>query len=173
MNDRHAGIGVLALLTIFAAGCGGGSGSEAKTMLQGAAGTSVKGTAELTQQGEGAVHVVVTVESLSPGAHGIHIHETGDCSAPDFSSAGAHFAPTPDPHGNPTSGPHHAGDLGNLEVGEGGGGVIDATFQGLTVDDGPRSVVGRALVLHADPDDFKTQPTGNSGGRIACGVIGR
>jgi Cu-Zn family superoxide dismutase len=172
MTMMHAGSVALALLTMLAAGCGGGDGSQAKATLQGAAGTSVKGTATFTQEGDDAVHVVVEVENVSPGAHGIHIHETGDCSAPDFESAGAHFAPTPDPHGDPTHGPHHAGDLGNLEVREGGGGKVDATFEGLTVGGGPRSVVGRAIVLHSDPDDLKTQPTGNSGGRIACGVIG-
>jgi Cu-Zn family superoxide dismutase len=172
MKTLHAGIGVLGLLAILVAACGGGSGSEASATLQGAAGTSVKGTAKFTQEGDDAVHVVVTVENVSPGAHGLHIHETGDCSSPDFESAGAHFAPTPDPHGDPTQGPHHAGDLGNLEVGEGGSGTVDATFEGLTVADGARSVVGRAIVLHADPDDLKTQPAGNSGGRIACGVIG-
>jgi len=171
MTTMRAGIGLLGLVTLLAAGCGGG-GSEARAVLQGAAGTPVKGTATFTQEGDG-VHVVVEVENVSPGSHGIHVHEKGDCSAPDFSSAGEHFAPEPDPHGDPTQGPHHAGDLGNLEVGEGGTGKVDATFEGLTVEDGPRSVVGRALVVHADPDDLKTQPSGNSGGRIACGVIGR
>jgi len=153
-------------------GCGGGA-EEAHTSLQGAAGTSVKGTATFTQQGDDAVKIVVELENVSPGSHGIHIHETGDCSAPDFSSAGAHFAPVQDPHGGPSEGPRHAGDLGNVEIGEGGSGKLEGTFQGLTVADGPRSVVGRALVLHADPDDLKTQPSGNSGGRIGCGVIGR
>jgi superoxide dismutase, Cu-Zn family len=162
-------LGCAALLV--AAGCSG-SAPEARVELQGAAGTKVAGSATFTQEGD-AVHVVLHVKGLSPGEHGVHVHETGDCSAPDFSSAGGHFAPGGEPHGNPLQGPHHAGDLGNFTAGQDGSGTIDATFQGLTVADGPHSVVGRALIVHAGQDDLTTQPSGNSGARVACGVIGK
>ena len=104
---------------------------------------------------------------------GFHIHETGDCSAPDASSAGEHFNPTQQPHGDPAATLSHAGDMPNIDVNDEGVAEVDVTVDGVLID-APvaRSVRQRALVVHAGPDDYKTQPSGGSGDRIACGVIG-
>jgi len=114
------------------------------------------------------VHIVAT--GLPPGSvHGFHVHETGNCASPDFTSAGGHFNPTKQPHG-PQTGPHHMGDMPSLLADPAG--KIDTTFtiEGVSLG-GADGYVGRAVILHAGPDDYTTQPTGNSGGRIACGVI--
>jgi Cu-Zn family superoxide dismutase len=104
--------------------------------------------------------------------HGFHIHEKGDCSAPDASSAGSHFNPGSKPHGGPSGGDRHGGDLGNLSADNYGTATVKLNVEGISVAQGaPNSIVGRALIVHADADDLKTQPTGNSGKRIACGVI--
>ena len=119
------------------------------------------------EQTNGGVHVLAIVNHLPPGSHGFHIHEKGDCSAPDGTSAGGHFNPTGQPHGNPSGGPHHAGDLPMLVADKKGKAKLDTTVAGISVS----SIVGRGLVVHADPDDYKTQPAGNSGARIACGAV--
>jgi Cu-Zn family superoxide dismutase len=117
------------------------------------------------------VHLVADLTGLAPGQHGFHIHEKGDCSAPDGSSAGAHFNPTGKPHGDPGSSEHfHLGDLGNIEADKSGAAHLDVYFPHLTLS-GPNTIVGKGLIVHASRDDFKTQPTGNSGAREACGVI--
>jgi Cu-Zn family superoxide dismutase len=104
---------------------------------------------------------------------GFHVHETGDCSAPDASSAGEHFNPTQQPHGDPSQTLSHAGDMPNLDVDAEGVADVDVTVDGVLIDaPAARSVRQRALVVHAAPDDYKTQPSGGSGDRIACGVIG-
>ena len=108
---------------------------------------------------------------IAPGQHGLHIHETGDCSAPDAKSAGGHFNPHKMDHGSPDKSPRHAGDFGNITVGDDGKGKLELTVEQLTVLPGDSSVVGKALVLHEKPDDVTTQPSGNSGARIGCGVI--
>jgi Cu-Zn family superoxide dismutase len=132
------------------------------------------GTAMLTQT-DGGVKVSVRVTGLKPGNHGIHFHETGACQVPDFESAGGHFNPFSKHHGleNP-QGPH-AGDLPNLQVGADGSGTTEFVTKLVTlVKDQPNSLLkagGTALVIHADPDDQKSDPSGNSGSRIACGVI--
>lgn len=122
---------------------------------------------------QAADHVKITafVEGVTPGSHGFHIHQVGDCSAEDFTSAGGHFNPSEVPHGAPSDLERHAGDLGNIEVAANGEGTLEIESDLLTVDAGPSSVVGRAVILHEDPDDMVTQPTGAAGGRIACGVI--
>ena len=119
----------------------------------------------------GGVKVSGTVAGLAPGAHGFHIHELGDCSAPDFTSAGAHFNPTGDPHGAPKDAKRHEGDLGNIEAKSDGSATIDYVDSKLGFT-GAQSILGRGVIVHANPDDFKTQPTGNAGGRLACGVVG-
>jgi len=112
------------------------------------------------------------VQGLKPGQeHGLHIHEKGDCSAPDAMSAGGHFNPQGKPHGQPGSAEHHAGDLPALKADKSGRAHVQVDVSGITLKPGPTSIIGRAVVVHADPDDYKTQPTGNSGARIACGVI--
>ena len=115
------------------------------------------------------VHAYFT--GLAPNSeHGFHLHEVGNCASTDGSSAGGHFNPDKTAHG-PQDGPHHAGDLPSLKADDHG--VIDQTFmlQGLTIKDGPHAVDGHSVILHANADDYQTQPTGNSGARIACGVI--
>lgn len=119
------------------------------------------------EQTDGGVHVLAIVNHLSPGPHGFHVHEKGDCSAPDGTSAGGHFNPTGQPHGDPSGGPHHAGDLPMLVADKKGKAKLDTTVSGISVS----GIAGRGLVIHADPDDYKTQPAGNSGARVACGVI--
>lgn len=120
----------------------------------------------------GEVTVTVKLIGLTPGMHGFHIHEKGDCSAPDGSSAGGHFNPHGVNHGAPTGETRHAGDLGNLTANAQG--EVDASFvvTGITLVPGlPHSIGGRGLIVHEKADDFMTQPTGNAGGRIGCGVI--
>jgi Cu-Zn family superoxide dismutase len=134
-------------------------------------GSKAFGEASFEQVGD-KVHVIVNAQGLKPGAeHGFHIHEAGDCSSPDGMSAKGHFNPGGKPHGNPASGEHHAGDLPALKAEKNGRAKLDAMIEGVTLAPGANSIMGRGLIIHADPDDFKTQPTGNSGARIACGVI--
>jgi Cu-Zn family superoxide dismutase len=143
----------------------------ATAALQPTTGSKAFGEATFEQEGSG-VHVLVNAQGLKPGQeHGFHIHEAGDCSSGDGMSAKGHFNPQGKPHGNPASGEHHAGDLPALKADEHGHAKLDAVVQGITVAPGPNSIVGRGLIIHADPDDYTTQPTGNSGSRIACGVI--
>lgn len=114
------------------------------------------------------------VTGLEPGsAHGFHLHETGDCSAPDATSAGGHFNPDDMRHGDRrTPGPHHAGDMPNLVAGDDGIAPVSVVLAGLQIDGEPmRDVVGRAVIVHAKADDYASQPTGNAGARIACGVV--
>lgn len=148
----------------------GGGDLTAVTTLEPRSGSAISGSATFTQSGN-SVRVHVEVKGATPGDHGIHVHETGDCSAPDAKSAGNHFNPSNAPHGGPGASPHHGGDFGNLTIGPDGSASTDLTIEGLTVGPGPNSVVGRALVLHDKPDDLTTQPSGNSGNRIGCGVI--
>lgn len=119
---------------------------------------------------DGGIRVVCTMDNMPPGKHGFHIHEFGDCSAPDGSSAGGHFNPTKQNHGAPDAVQRHVGDLGNIVANEKGRARYDRVDTVISLN-GPNSIVGRSLVVHANGDDFTTQPTGNSGGRIACGII--
>ncbi|MDX1630465.1 MAG: superoxide dismutase family protein [Thermoanaerobaculia bacterium] len=120
---------------------------------------------------DGSVQVVASLEGLEPGQHGFHIHETGDCSADDFTSAGGHFNPTGVEHGCPGDEVHHAGDLGNVEIVEDGTGNLDVTSSMISLGQGPSSVLGRAVVVHQGEDDCTSQPSGAAGPRVACGVI--
>jgi Cu-Zn family superoxide dismutase len=133
-------------------------------------GSTVAGSVTFSEEA-GTVRVAAHVTGAPAGAHGFHLHQNGECTGPDFASAGDHFNPTNAMHGGPDSPDHHAGDLGNVEVGADGTGHLEMSTSMLTVAAGPNSVVGRSVVLHADPDDLTTQPSGNSGARIACGVI--
>jgi Cu-Zn family superoxide dismutase len=134
------------------------------------AGTHVTGAARFAQTGDG-VQVGVAVEGLAPGAYGVHVHEHGDCSAPDFSTAGGHFNPKGAPHACPPTEPRHAGDLGNIEVGADGSGLLTLTTADISVDVGPTAVKGLAIILHGHEDDCVTQPSGGSGQRLACAII--
>lgn len=121
----------------------------------------------------GGVHLSGEIGGLAPGStHGLHVHQTGDCSAADASSAGPHFNPDARAHGNPQGGAHHAGDLPNITAGRDGVARVDLHVNGLTLGGAAATnIVGRALVVHAQADDYASQPAGNSGARIACGVI--
>lgn len=134
-------------------------------------GSNVAGTVTFSFENEG-VRVVAVIEGLEPGLHGFHVHEFGDCSAPDASSAGGHFNPEGVPHGGPEVPltQRHVGDLGNVEADAGGKVYYERVDQGITLD-GPNSIVGKAVIVHAQADDLTTQPVGNAGPRLACGVI--
>jgi len=142
---------------------------RATAQLQPTKGSKTLGEATFEQVGD-KVHVLVNVNHLKPGQeHGFHIHEVGDCSSGDGMSTKGHFNPFGKPHAHPGSG--HAGDLPALKADKGGRAKLDVMVEGITVGPGAASIVGRGLIVHADPDDYKTQPTGNAGARIACGVI--
>jgi superoxide dismutase, Cu-Zn family len=131
------------------------------------------GVATLIETPEG-VRVALTGYRLPPGGHGLHVHAVGRCDPPDFASAGAHFNPTGKQHGRMNPAGPHAGDLPNLVAAASGEAGLDITTKAFTLSPGPSSLLGdkgTALVVHANPDDDKTDPTGNSGGRLACGVI--
>lgn len=141
----------------------------ASTDLTGAEGTSY-GTVVFTQSGE-TTTVTASVIGVEPGLHGFHVHATGECTPPDFASAEGHFNPTDTIHGAPTDLEHHAGDLGNIQVAEDGTGTLEVTSDTLTVTAGPNSAVGKAVILHEGEDDFVSQPSGDAGARLACGVV--
>jgi Cu-Zn family superoxide dismutase len=144
---------------------------RATAKLEPTKGNKTFGEATFEQVGD-KVHVVVYVQGLKPGQeHGLHIHEVGDCSSGDGMSTKGHFNPHGKPHGHHGSGERHAGDLPSLKAAKNGRAKVDATMDIITVGPGPASIIGRGLIVHADPDDYKTQPTGNAGARIACGVI--
>lgn len=133
-------------------------------------GNTARGTVNFTQQGD-KVLIEATIVGLSPGQHGFHIHDKGDCSAPDATSAGGHFNPDGKQHGDPFGAPHHAGDMPMLNADAGGKAKLYYETAAATLQPGPNSIVGRAVVIHQKADDFVSQPAGNSGARIGCGVI--
>ena len=146
---------------------------RATAQLQPTKGSKTFGEATF-EEVDGKVHVVIFVQGLKPGMeHGLHIHEVGDCSSGDGMSTKGHFNPYGKPHGNPGSSERHAGDLPALKAGNDGRAKVDVMVDVITVPPGPASIVGRAVIVHADPDDYRTQPTGNAGARLACGVIRR
>lgn len=133
-------------------------------------GSKLAGSGTLTETSEG-VTVSLALENVPPGDHGAHVHEKGDCSAPDASSAGSHFNPTSHPHALPESSPRHLGDLGNINVGADGKGTIDIVAPGANLKPGdPSSFLGKSIIIHEKKDDGG-QPTGNAGGRIGCAPI--
>jgi Cu-Zn family superoxide dismutase len=146
------------------------AGPRASAGIEGRSGSPMTGTAIFTQNGD-TVHIVVDVANAPGGVHAVHLHEKGDCSAPDATSAGGHFNPMKMEHGSPDAPVHHAGDFGNMTVGEEGRGHLELDSTMLTVTPGDHSVVGHAVVVHAKEDDMHTQPTGNAGARIGCGVV--
>ncbi|WP_280155342.1 superoxide dismutase family protein [Piscinibacter sp. XHJ-5] len=144
--------------------------AKATATLEPTRGNTAAGTVTFEQHGD-HVMVVAKVTGLKPNQdHGFHAHEKGDCSSGDGMSTGGHFNPNGKPHG-PQSGDHHAGDMPALKADANGN--ADARFHltGVTLGSGPADLIGKGLIVHAQPDDYTTQPTGNAGGRIACGVI--
>ncbi len=142
---------------------------RAIAVLKPTQGNQANGTVKFTRVA-GGLRIVADVRDLTPGQHGFHIHEHGDCSAPDASSAGGHFNPTGMPHGAPNSPQSHVGDMGNLVADKSGHARLDFVDTRMAFQ-GPNSILGRSVIVHAQPDDLATQPTGNAGARVACGVI--
>lgn len=132
--------------------------------------SKVAGTVTFVQR-NGFVEVTAEIRGLTPGKHGFHIHEFGDCSAPDAASAGGHFNPTNMPHAGPDAFRRHVGDLGNVVAEEDGQAVYKLNDKLLRLG-GPLSIVGHSIIVHGGEDDLTTQPSGNAGPRVACGVIG-
>ena len=164
----------MAIAAALAAACGsmgmGGDGPKASASLEPTKGNTVSGTVTFTQRGD-KVAVSANVSGLKPnGEHAFHVHEKGDCSSGDGMSTGGHFNPAGKPHG-PQSADHHAGDMPSLKAD--GYGNANASFElsGVSVGGGAADLVGKGLIVHRDADDYKTQPTGNAGPRIACAVI--
>lgn len=149
--------------------CGSGP-SKAHGTFRAKAGSDVSGTVHLEQVGS-VVTLTVDVQGAKPGPHGLHIHAKGDCTAPDFSSAGGHFNPTNAPHACPPTEPRHAGDFGNIEIGADGTGHLRAQSDHISLAPSPNAVTGLAVILHDGKDDCSSQPAGDSGMRLACAVI--
>ena len=180
-------LGVVALLIAVATFWGHGPRSAATSLalaaeaspapvkaaiavLHATQGHAVTGSVRLTPEGT-SVHVVAHVEGLTPGKHGFHVHEFGDCSAADGASAGGHFNPEGMPHAGPEAARRHVGDLGNVTANAQGVADADVVDRSLALG-GTRSVIGRGIVVHQGEDDLKSQPSGAAGARVACGVIG-
>jgi Cu-Zn family superoxide dismutase len=133
--------------------------------------SKVTGKVTFTQK-DGGVEIVGEFTGLSPGEHGFHVHEFGDCSMADGKCAGGHFNPTKQPHAGPDDAHRHVGDLGNVKADASGKATYKRVDKMIALS-GPNSIIGRSVIVHAKPDDFKTQdPPGNAGARIGCGVIG-
>jgi Cu-Zn family superoxide dismutase len=152
------------------AGHHGAAPERAVAVLAPTAGNTASGTVTF-EVVDGGVRIVAQVEGLSAGPHGFHIHEFGDCSAADGTSAGGHFNPTGSQHGAPDAAERHIGDLGNLEADTQGMAAYDRVDPIVNLS-GPRGIIGRAVIVHGGADDLTSQPTGAAGARVACGVIG-
>lgn len=142
--------------------------TKATAHLDSKSGSKVTGTVTFTKVGDD-VQVVADIQGLAPGKHGFHLHDTGDCSAPDAASAGPHFNPTHQHHGGPMTAERHAGDLGNIVADASGKAHID--WKGKLSLGGADSIIGKSVVVHEKEDDMKTDPAGNAGARVACGPI--
>lgn len=149
-----------------------GASQSAVANLAAASGSLVSGKLMLSAMSYG-VYIRGDVGGLSPGStHGFHIHENGDCSAADASSAGGHFNPATQPHGQAEAGAHHLGDIDNVVADAGGVAHVNARVVGVVLGGGASNdIAGRAIVVHAKADDYISQPSGDAGARIACGVI--
>jgi superoxide dismutase, Cu-Zn family len=146
------------------------AGTTLGATFQPKSGSKLSGTATLIETAEG-VKVTLAVEGISPGEHGAHVHEKGDCSAPDGASAGGHFNPATNPHALPSTNPRHLGDLGNITIGADGKGTLEIVATGANLKAGdPNSFASRAIIIHEKKDDGG-QPVGNAGARIGCAEI--
>lgn len=175
----------IALVVLFAAGCASKqqtpttgeptaastAGKKAIAKIDPKSGSELLGVAVFKEEA-GQITLVIDLSKAPAGKHAAHLHEKGDCSAPDGTSAGAHWNPTTEAHGKWGHGAHHLGDIGNIEVGEDKAGRITLTTDKWSIGTGATNdIVGKAVIVHAVEDDFTTQPTGNAGGRIGCGVV--
>ncbi len=146
--------------------------ATATATLNSASGSNATGVANFTQVGDMTVRMSLEMQGLTPGAHALHLHEFGDCSAPDGTSAGGHWNPTGMQHGKRGEGQFHAGDVINLTAGEDGTVSWSEEISGWTIGGSDSTnILNRGIIVHANVDDFTTQPTGAAGGRVACGVI--
>jgi len=170
MKPILASLAVLALAGCTSTGMMGG-GPRAVAKLEPTKGNTTAGTVEFRERGSNKVEVVANITGLAANLeHGFHLHEKADCSSGDGMSAGGHWNPDNQPHG-PQNAPHHAGDMPSLKADASGNAKVTFMLDGVTVAAGMKSVVGRGLIVHKDPDDFKTQPTGNAGARLACAIV--
>jgi Cu-Zn family superoxide dismutase len=161
-----------AILAALLSACATTPKPMATAQLEGRSGSSVSGTVSFFPAGEGT-RIEADVRGLASGEHGFHVHEVGDCSAPDATSAKGHFNPSNKTHGHYAQGEHHAGDMPNLVADSNGKAHYEVEVPNMYLATGPVGIIGRSVVIHADPDDYKSQPAGNSGKRVACGVIRR
>lgn len=143
--------------------------TKAVAEVHGLGDNKISGTVTFTKV-DGGVRIVAEIKGLTPGKHGFHVHEKGDCTKPDGSSAGGHFNPAKAPHGGPDDAQRHVGDLGNLEADADGVAKYDRVDKLITLD-GENSILGRGMMIHAKADDLKSQPAGEAGARIACGEV--
>lgn len=158
-------LGMMCALALVAHGQ---DATKATCKLESKSGSQVTGTVTFTKVGDD-LQVVADITGLKPGKHGFHIHEKGDCSAPDAASAGGHFNPMQHKHGGTTGMERHEGDLGNIETDASGKTHLD--WKGKLSLSGANSIIGKSVVVHEKEDDLKTDPSGNSGARVACGAI--
>ena len=164
---------LLAIPILILAGCATTTGPMAMATLRPTTSSSTaQGTVHFQELGDGAVEVEIDLTGVPPGVHGFHVHEFGSC-ADSGTAAGGHFNPMNMPHASPEAVSHHAGDFGNVTAAANGEVHTRFTTRSITVSESLRSVVGKAVILHAQRDDLTSQPTGDAGGRIACGVVER
>lgn len=161
----------LSCTALFAAACATTPvGPRAEARLEARSGSAVSGTVSFVQVGD-KLRVDAHVAGLTPGEHGFHVHESGDCSAPDAMSAKGHFNPAGKSHGHHGGNERHGGDMPNLVADASGKAVFKGEVGLLSLGSDANGIIGRSVVVHADPDDYKSQPAGNAGKRVACGTI--
>lgn len=174
MKNTILKISALSAVVLLAAGCATTMPPVAQAVaeLQSKSGSAVKGVVTFNQLAAGGVQVSGTISGLKPNQeHGFHVHEKGDCSSPDGMSAGGHFNPEAKAHGSHTSAAHHAGDMPNLKADANGVATFAVLLADLTVLASKTSVLERSVIVHVNPDDYTSQPVGNAGGRMACGLV--
>ena len=165
-------IPAVALVTMLGACKSSGTVMQAEANLDPRSNSNAQGVVRMTEMADGTVRIRIDATGVTPNQqHGFHVHETGDCSAADASSAGGHFNPTGAPHGGPTDGTKHAGDFGNVMSDSRGEIHEEIVVDYITLTTGNRSAIGKAVVLHGGTDDLTSQPSGDSGARIACGIV--